>query len=241
MTTNPQAPGLQAIDERKYLETLYQIFDQFVLDDQRKYYMSNVDRNRTAASQVNRIRAGLALLTGLSSALAGLLIQSYIDGSSGQCTQTGLPLGANCGTLQVMVIICMAGAILMPAIGSAFNILSDLYQWDRLITMYDTALENIEVADAQSPDPEMDLDTYRLALRAFTEGTLGVMSDETAQWGQLIRPPVQIEDFLKQEQNRAEQASKLPLGNQRTTLAGSAQSSPPQTLQTPSSDPPAAG
>src|SRR5690606_16460215 len=106
---------------------------------------------------------------------------------------------AHCQTMQFLVGFFIAGSIAMPALGAFFNTIADLYQWDRLITIYDAALENIEVADARSPVPQMDDLHYRASLRAFTEGTLLVMSDETAQWGQSIRVPPQLDEFIEEE------------------------------------------
>jgi hypothetical protein len=95
--------------------------------------------------------------------------------------------------------------------------LADLYQWDRLVTVYSAALENIEVADARSPDPEMDDLSYRAALNAYMDGTLSVMRDESAQWGQLIRTPAQIEKFLQDQVAKAEAASAQAAGGKRST------------------------
>jgi hypothetical protein len=111
-------------------------------------------------------------------------------------------------------------AVVAPALGAAFTTLADLYQWDRLITVYDVALENLEVADAQSPLPAMDDLVFRAALRAYTEGTLSVMRDETAQWGQLIKTPASLEAFIVQEAARAEAASQSAAQRVETSLGG---------------------
>jgi hypothetical protein len=94
-------------------------------------------------------------------------------------------------------------AIGFPAVGGLFNTLADLYQWDRMITIYDAALDNIEVADALSPSEEMNDTIYWGALRAYSEGALGVMSDESTQWGQSIRTPQSLEAFVSAEQAQA--------------------------------------
>jgi PHP family Zn ribbon phosphoesterase len=83
-----------------------------------------------------------------------------------------------------------------PAIGAAFTTLADLFQWDRQTQIYDTALENLEVADAQSPLASMNDIEYQAALNAFSEGTLTVMRDETTQWGQLIRTPESLQKYI---------------------------------------------
>ena len=170
-----------------------ELFDRFALKDQKSYYKYALKNHRTAATQINRIRALLALLTGLSAALAGLLVQASDDPSAFNPTMQFIV-----GALSIL-------AVVLPALGGAFSTLADLYQWDKLISIYETALLNLEEADALSPSQEMETDTiYRASMRAFAEGTLQVMSDETAQWGQSIRTPRQLEEFIKDEQRRAQ-------------------------------------
>lgn len=223
--------------ERKHTEALYALFKDAALDDQRRYYQRAVKRNRAAAAQVNRLRAVFALLTGLASALAGVIVAySVAGGGIETCNPTvlraiaaGAPaieeqaaptpeeqaaiasgVGApepNCFAVNVVVPMLLVIAVAAPALGGAFTTLADLYQWDRLITVYDVALENLEVADAQSPVPSMDDLVYRAALRAYTEGTLSVMRDETAQWGQLIKTPESLDAFVAQEVAKAQAAS----------------------------------
>ncbi|HLY26365.1 MAG TPA: hypothetical protein VKQ72_08495, partial [Aggregatilineales bacterium] len=98
-------------------------------------------------------------------------------------------------------------AVVAPALGGAFGTLADLFQWDRLITIYKTAEENVIVAEALAPDIAMPDGEYWAALQAFTEGTLTVMRDETAQWGQLIRDPEQIRNFIEQARKRTADVS----------------------------------
>lgn len=199
-------------EDRTYLEALNTVFDRFALKDQLSFYRNANARNAAAARQVNKIRASLALLTGLSAALAGLLVQTTLPvGADQKCfaadvSGAGVPffgMTLSCGVLQAVIIISLVATVVMPAFAAAFNILSDLYQWDRLLVFYEQAIEKATVADALSPVPEMDDRVYAAALRAFSEGTLGVMADETAQWGQLIRTPPTIEQFLREADERA--------------------------------------
>jgi hypothetical protein len=67
---------------------------------------------------------------------------------------------------------------------------------------------------------------YNAALRAFAEGTLSVMRDETAQWGQLIRPPRQIEEFLQAEARKA-QASGANFGTAGSDSGSASTPKPP--------------
>lgn len=196
--------------DRADLEARYELFNKFALDDQRNYYKSTLSKYRLSARQVNRLRALFAFLTGLSAAAAGFIVQSgFVTGA--RCNPvipagTEIVLPGDCENLKLLVYVFMISAVVMPVLGQIFNTLADLYQWDRMITIYDSALENIEVADAQSPLPDMDDVVYAASVRAFTEGTLAVMSDETAQWGQSIRTPPQLERFVAEQRERAQRS-----------------------------------
>ncbi len=218
--------------DRKHMESVYRLFDTFALADQRNYYRSALNKYRTSASQINGIRAFFSLLTGLASALAGLLVQSLLV-SGGTCSVNPLPadMVVYCDRARLAIAFLMMLAVVAPAVGGAFHTLGDLYQWDRTVTIYDAALENIDVADARSPDPDMDDLTYRASLRAYTEGTLAVMRDETAQWGQLIRTPPQLEQFVEEETTKAEKVTgdrpdNLPAANQPAASAPTTPAAP---------------
>src|SRR3954447_18222213 len=160
--------------DRKQMEATYKIFNGATLGDQRAYYRQSLSRSRASASQVNKLRALFSLLTGLASAMAGLIVQSQLN--TGQCA--AVPTAGNCEAIRVVTGFLMIISIVAPAIGGAFGTLADLYQWDRLITIYDVSLENIEVADAESPDSEMGDENYWIALKSYAGGTLDVMRDE---------------------------------------------------------------
>jgi hypothetical protein len=113
---------------------------------------------------------------------------------------------SNCDLIQSIVNILMIMAVVTPAIGGAFTTLASLYQWDRSVSLYEGALENLEVADSQSPLEDMDDLTYKAALRAYVENTLRVMAEETAQWGQSVRTPPQLEAFVEEERQKAARA-----------------------------------
>lgn len=255
-----QPPQPQQLS-RDHYKALHQLFQRFALEDQRKYYERTSARYRTAAAQVNTMRAFFSFLTGLASALAGVIVAAYLvpgafanEGlcarqdviatvqSAGQTAtgqepdaaatpdpeaiegalnltpeeqQTVGQEAAYCGALKVFVGFLMIVAVVAPALGAAATTLADLYQWDRMTSIYDAALENIEVADAQSPLDDMDDLTYRAALRALVEGTLTVMSDETAQWGQSVRTPAQLEKFVEEERAKVERQTPSQDNNQR--------------------------
>ncbi len=234
MTQTPPAPKRPTPLDQKTMDALYKVFQMFALEDQRKYYQSSVRRYRKAASQVNHYRAVFALIAGLASAAAGLIVgvsateaNCRLDFVSASTTAqvapslaeepaVGAPLtnpapadaGSTpswCFNTRALVFALVIMAIVAPALAAAFGTLSDIYQWDRLVNVYDAALENLEVADAQSPLPEMDELVFRASLRAYAEGTLAVMRDETAQWGQLPKPPERLETFIAEERRKAAQ------------------------------------
>lgn len=197
------------VDERKYNEAVYRLFEYFGLKDQRDYYVHRVKQNRAAASQVNRLRAFFSFLAGMSSALAGLIVVTWFP--------TGLDCAASdgvsyCNLLVFVVSALVIVSVVAPAIGAAFTTLADLFQWDRLVDVYTGARENINVADALSPLAEMPDDVYKIALQAFAQGTLSVMNDEQAQWGQLIRTPQPLEKFIEESQRKASEATSSSSG-----------------------------
>lgn len=202
MTGNPSQP---ALDEHDYNRAVYEIFDHFALKDQEAYYKDSTQRYRTSAREVSRLRATLAFATGVASAASGLIVGL----NPGACvgTQTAASAAFNCGAIQLAVGICVILTVILPALAAAFNILSDLYQWDRLITIYRQAQDSMILVDAQSPQTQFAPPKFRAALDALVEGTLGVMTDETAQWGQIIRTPPTIEEFLKDAEERANESS----------------------------------
>jgi hypothetical protein len=184
------------LDDRKHMEARYLLFDQFALKDQKNYYENTMSNYRQAAAQVNRYRAWFALFTGVSAAAAGVIVQTSSD----------QPWAQTAGMIFIVL------AVVLPALGAAFSTLADLYQWDKHIGIYDSALENLEVADSLSPVESIpDDETYRVALRAYAEGTLAVMSDETAQWGQSIRTPRQLAQFVEEERRRVARRLDLDL------------------------------
>ncbi len=245
MATNSVLNPTERSPERKRWHTRRRIFEVFALQDQRIYYQNRQKLYQQAAAQVNGFRAFFALLTGLSAAMAGLIVTFYLAPSSlhnagycatmaqneslkslikdlnvitpgfelpeampGATTENGLattPVG--CERANNWARLFMVLAIVAPALGGAFTTLADLYQWDRLTGIYEIAEENLEVADSQSPLEDMGQDVYVASVRAMVEGTLDVMSDETAQWGQSIRTPRQIEEFLEDVKRQNQQST----------------------------------
>ena len=197
---------------REHMRAVHSVFQYFALEDQRAYYARTIERSRSAARRTSQLRAGFSLLTGIASAFVGLLVAFYRE----QCFVGVPPADGDCTTVVTIVNIALVVAVVAPALGSAFTTLNDLYQWDRAIAIYESALENIEVADAQSPDEEMDDEMYEKALRAYAEGALAVKNDETAQWGQLIRPPQQLETFIAQAQTQVARAQSEATGTPST-------------------------
>ena len=181
---------------RKDMEARYIVFQKFALEDQNTYYSSTIKRHRKAARQVNIIRATIALLTGLFAAVVGLIASTGLN-------DCAVNVESSCDFWKSVINFCIIMATGLPAFAAFFNMLADLYQWDKLISIYDAANENIQVADAHSPLPEMDDAEYEASIQAYALGTLDVMSDETAQWGQSIRTPKGMQEFLEDARERA--------------------------------------
>lgn len=202
--------------DQERLQALYKIFEKSVLEDQRNYYEHTITKSRTASSQVNRLRAFAALLTGLASALVGLIVSTN---NTVACNNTcNLPTG-----LVVIVFVLLILAIVVPAIGGALGTLADLYQWDRLVTVYRTAVDSLEKARALAPDSQMKYDQYQRYLNAYALGTLRVMHDESAQWGQLIRSP-EKPDLTKS----GSQEDREAFNNFQAAVTGNRPDAPPQ-------------
>jgi hypothetical protein len=246
------------VPDRNLEQARYRLFENALFQDQRVYYQREIKRRRKAAAQVNQLRAVFAFITGLASALAGLIVMAYlVPGSfvnNGECALTYVDvqeapvaaasfdevaateepgtvtlsegeqgdrvantentvLGSRpsyCDDIQRFVGFLTIVAIVAPVAGAAFTTLADLFQWDRVVTSYETALENLQVADAQSPLDAMDDVTYKGSLDHYIEGALSVMRDETAQWGQLIKTPDQVLKFIQQQNQRAANAGGVP-------------------------------
>lgn len=202
---------------REDLETRYELFDHFALNDQRSFYERKISQFEASSIQVNRIRASISLMTGFAAAMAGLIVGIYFT-ETGACNfDSTADLVGNCRTLAIVVDVAIILSVALPALGGFFNTLADLYQWDKQVTLYYSAKENIEVADALSPLNEMADDLYRASLTAYSEGALQVMSDETAQWGQSIRTPKGIQEFVEDAQRRVNELTGKTNSSSETT------------------------
>jgi hypothetical protein len=193
---------------RAEIKARYELFDRHALKDQRWYYQETIERHGKALVQVNFIRATLALSTGVAAGLAAVIQQSAFVGS-GACSVESIAdnkglVPLHCTTYQVIILLCVVLSVVLPALGAFFNSLMDLYQWDRLVGVYESAVENINVADALSPDDSQSKEGYVKSYKDYIEGTLQVMSDETAQWGQSIRTPRATEKFLEEARLRSQ-------------------------------------
>jgi hypothetical protein len=212
---------------RKDLEARYILFEYFALRDQRNYYQRTITKYDEAASQVSRIRAAISLMTGIAAAFAGLLAQSYFaTGTVCSTANTGV-IPAWCWQISIMINVAIILSVALPALGGFFNTLADLYQWDKQISIYKNALENIEVADAHSPLDDMDNQYFLASLLAYTEGTLQVMSDESTQWGQSIRTPMGILAYIEDAKEKAAKVggdADAPIENETDSSASDSSS-----------------
>jgi len=169
---------------REEMIARYHLMNKYVLDDQRAYYNRAIEKNKKAAKGVNFIRASLTLLAGISS-----LVAAFLAGNTDWA-----------GLITILVII----SVIAPAMGAAFTTLADLYQWERLISIYETARKSLAIADALSPIDEMPDDIYQASLDAFSESTLRVMKDESAQWGQVIKTPERLQKYVESVEQNAQ-------------------------------------
>jgi hypothetical protein len=211
------------MSEREMARAKYILVNRFALQDQRAYYERTRDRHRTAASQVNFLRASCALLTILVTAVATYIVQTRFVDVAGACT--AIPLAeavGECADWRTVTNVLMALSVLFPALGAFFNMLADLFQWDRLSQIYTEAADSLNVPDALSPDDAMPDVEYRASLLAFASGTLGVMRDESAQWGQLIRTPSDIEAFRQQALETFTRLERDKLGSHAPGLTNTA-------------------
>ena len=185
----------------------YSLFEKSALADQRDYYNFVKEKNRAAARQVNQIRAGLAFGAGVSAALAGTVAQAYL--SSGRPCDPTMPPGLfTCNAIQTMVWVFTILSVVFPALAALFNTLADLFQWDRTTEIYEVASDTIEYADALSPVDQEDEQAYRAALIKCAEATLAVMQDEQTQWGKSMRTPSQLDKFVQDQVNKANQSNQ---------------------------------
>ena len=159
----------------------YHLLNEYVLEDQRKYYNRAIVKNDKSAKGVNLLRAVLTLAAGIASLLAAFLA----DGVDQYPALIG-----------ILVVI----SVLAPTLGSALSTLADLYQWERLTSIYETARRSLAIADALSPLEEMPDEIYLASLDAFAESTLRVMKDESAQWGQVIKTPERLREYVQNVQ-----------------------------------------
>lgn len=220
---------------RDDLDARFRIFERAVLEDQRAYYKREIERSQRAARQINRTRAFFAFMAGVASLLAaifgGLSAQQGLgacevvsqldaiaqlnlapelrDAMTAQVAEnTNIDVGASsltCNALRIFTSALMIIAVGAPALGAAFTTLADLYQWERLSSVYNTALKSLAVSDALSPLQEEPDPVYHASLNAFVEGTLSVMRDETSQWGQLVKMPDALQDYIDKAKERSDE------------------------------------
>jgi hypothetical protein len=187
-------------------EALNLLFSERAFEDQEEYYAQRTRRNNLAAKQVTSLRATLAFFAGLSSAAATLLFT--FKESSGCPRFVEIQLGKvtpdpGCAVLNALLVALPIFCIVFPALGAAFHTLSDLFQWERLGTVYGTAMANLKSAGAKAPLPRMSNSAYDRLLEIYALNTLAVMRDEATQWGQLIKAPEATTSFIAGAEERA--------------------------------------
>lgn len=74
--------------KKEDLRLRFEAFQQFALEDQGRFYRRERARSLNAERGINRIRATIALITGIAAAIAAALGQTYfVEGASCQATQ----------------------------------------------------------------------------------------------------------------------------------------------------------
>ena len=214
---SPQPSTPISDQERELLRAKYILFNRYALEDQRAYYNRTLDRNRKSASQVNFIRASFALLTIVVAGIATYLVQTRFVNDA--CPSNLTVLEGDCAIWRNIVNLLLLLSIIFPALGAFFNMLADLFQWDRLVQIYDEAVKSLEIPDALSPDEEMPDDIYRASLDVFASTTLGVMRDESGQWGQLIGTPENLAAYKQRTLEAYQQLEKERLGENAPGLS----------------------
>lgn len=217
------------------LQLRYELFDLRALKDQRWYYREQIERSRRADEQVNRLRAGIALITGIAAALAALFGQAFLA-TGGSCSADVSSLPGYCGAIEIVIAFFMIVSIGLPAIGAFFSSLSDLYQWDRLQTIYTSAQRNLVIADALSPEHDEPYEDYFINYHTYVDRTLQVMSDETTQWGQAIHQPEKTQQFVNEMRVLAQEVG----GDLEENMSDEPGESGPAAGNTPSPPPPPA-
>jgi hypothetical protein len=56
-------------------------------------------------------------------------------------------------------------------------------------------------------------DDFILSIKSFGKNALGVMAEESSQWGQSVRTPQTLDTFLKEEADKASQANAASVVN----------------------------
>ncbi len=187
--TPDQAPKPLDLDSDKtHLRVMNRLFEEFVLEDQRNYYLWTVNKNDKAGGSITIWRVMFTLIGGGAAILIGTIIALAGDDITN-------------ATRDLLLVLSMI-AVVAPALGTAATTISDLFQWDRLNTVYRAALRNLEHADAISPLEEMDDAEYRDQLQVFAQRALDVMEYEATQWGQLNSEPRQTRAFIEASQKR---------------------------------------
>jgi hypothetical protein len=96
-----------------------------------------------------------------------------------------------CGIFEVTTRLLIIAALGSGAAALLFLILPLLYQWERLIAVFQSSLNSLEDIDASSPlrsQPIADDAEYRRVVEAFTEDVLRVLEAESSQYGQRSSP-----------------------------------------------------
>ncbi len=168
--------------DRRIDEAIYRLVWRGLYDDSRVYFRVTIDRYQRVLALCRRI-IGLALLVTAVCAAAAVILFTTLAG--GGCIDALL-----CGVIGAVARFLIIAALTGGAVALLFLFIPLLYQWERLIAVFQASLLNLETIGAASPlnsQPIADDGEYRREVESFTEAVLRVLEEESAQYGQRAR------------------------------------------------------
>lgn len=169
--------------ERERDEAMWRLLRRFLYDNASVYYKTKIDRYRRVNSLCNRFGAFSNVMAGIYIAAAGVItvvrqvFSLDLPGLAGVCG------GPVCDILALLVPLLIIASLFSAASALLFGILPLIYQWERLIVIFETSLDNLDQVDAE-PDDTLPDAAFRSQFEAFIEAALRVLETEAAQYGQ---------------------------------------------------------
>jgi hypothetical protein len=187
--------------ERSLHEVLYDLFRKNYFDDQVDYYQKTRLRYERLSKFVDNRRLMASALTILFSALVSLTAGFLASRAS--CSPGATPTPDSiCTAGEWFVLALVVLTAILPGFGWLLSTLLELYQWTRFTELYESAQNNLQYVESSiSPDPLMNDEEFVASVRDFANNSIKVLVDESAQWGQLNRTPLDINQRLVESRN----------------------------------------